>query len=81
MNKKYRQTETGRKLSTINNWKLRGLIDNYEKVYQRFEYTLFCDECKCDLDQSNKSRKCMDHDHTTGLFRNILCNSCNVKRG
>ena len=80
-NKKYWQTDSGRKIMTIAQWKVEGLIDEYEKVYERYEYTLFCDECRCDLDQCTKSVKVMDHDHETGLFRNILCTSCNVKRG
>ena len=77
----YYQTDNYDKVKRISKWKYRGLIDNYDKVYERYEYTLFCDECRCDLDQCTKSLKCMDHDHTTGLFRNILCNTCNVKRG
>ena len=80
-NKTYYETDIYDKSKRITKWKLRGLIDNYDKVYERYEYTLFCDECRCDLDQCSKSVKCMDHDHNTGLFRNILCNSCNVKRG
>ena len=78
--KKYITTDSYDKSNRISNWKIQGLIDNYDKVYEIFEYTLFCDECRCDLDQCSKSVKCMDHDHTTGLFRNILCKSCNSKR-
>jgi hypothetical protein len=79
--KKYSKSENGYKSTMISKWKYKGLIDNYKKVYERYEYTLFCDECRCDLDQCTKSVKTMDHDHTTGLFRNILCRSCNIKRG
>ena len=79
--KKYSKSENGYKSVMISKWKHKGLIDKYDKVYERYEYTLFCDECRCDLDQCNKSGKCMDHDHSSGLFRNILCRSCNVKRG
>ena len=78
--KKYRSSDKGIKTQTIYKWKTRGLVDDYEKVYERYEYTLFCDECRCDLDQCTKSVKSMDHDHKTGLFRNILCRMCNWKR-
>ncbi len=76
----YRKTDNGYKSRTIGRWKCNGLVDDYDKVYERFEYTLFCDLCRCDLDYCTKSRKCMDHDHETGLFRNILCHVCNIKR-
>ena len=79
--KEYRKSDRGKMLGTISSWKFQGLKDDYEKIYRRYEYTLFCDECRCDLDQCTKSTKCMDHDHETGLFRNILCIVCNIKRG
>jgi len=78
--KKYRSTDKGIKSNIINKWKSRGLVDDYDKVYERYEYTLFCDLCSCDLDQCTKSVKSMDHDHNTGLFRNILCRMCNWRR-
>ena len=77
---KYRSSDKYIKTRTIYKWKTRGLVDDYDKVYQIYEYTLFCDECRCDLDQCTKSVKSMDHDHKTGLFRNILCRMCNWKR-
>ncbi len=70
----------GNKKCRISSWKHMGLIDDYDYVYDRFESTLFCDFCLCDLDQCTKSVKSMDHCHETGKFRNILCLSCNVKR-
>ncbi len=79
-NKNYSKTDDGIKSHRISKWKQRGLVDNFDKVYERWEYTLFCDLCRCDLDQCNKSKKCMDHDHASGLFRNILCHVCNIKR-
>ena len=72
--------EDGNKNCRISNWKHAGLIDDYDYVYERFESTLFCDFCGCDLDQCTRSVKNMDHCHITGKFRNILCLVCNVKR-
>ena len=74
------KTDKGIKTRYVSCWKYNGLIDDYDKVYERYEYTLFCDECRCDLDQCTKSVKCMDHDHETGLFRNVLCWNCNIRR-
>ena len=42
------------------------------------------EECKCLLNQCTKSRKCVDHNHNItddDNVRDILCNSCNAKRG
>jgi len=60
----------------IQKWKDRGLIAiNYELIYDRWYYSSHCENCKCEY--SNNNYKSMDHDHKTGLFRNILCHSCN----
>jgi len=61
---------------TIYNWKRRGLIDDYEKVYDIVMNTVKCNLCDKVFD-CDKNR-CMDHDHTTGKFRQVLCRSCNV---
>ena len=82
--KKYDQTEQGIKTRRISNWKYKGVVcDNYEQLYNHYLKTAFCDACKVKLtyDKNNTSTtKCLDHCHQTGLFRNILCNSCNIKR-
>lgn len=35
---------------------------------------------KCEVCGSN-SRLCIDHDHSTGLYRGVLCQSCNLALG
>ena len=81
MNKKeykkwYKNTPRGKMIHTISSWKYIGLIAiNYEIIYDRWYYSSHCENCKCEY--TTKNKKCMDHDHDTGLFRNILCNSCN----
>jgi uncharacterized protein (UPF0248 family) len=83
--KVYNQTEKGKKCRRIRDWKRMGLIcDNYDALYKKVYSTLNCEECNVLLTEDKKMTKttrCMDHDHTTGLFRNVLCNSCNSKRG
>ncbi len=66
----------GKKSYTINNWKRRGLKDDYEKIYDIVMNTSKCNLCDeiFDLDKN----RCMDHDHKTGKFRQVLCRSCNV---
>jgi len=82
--KEYRKTPEGRKSRTISVWKRYGLVsDNYDELYQNYLKSTHCEECGCEYgekgDGSNQW-KCMDHCHTSGLFRNFLCNRCNLMR-
>ena len=83
--KKYQQTDQGKKSLRIAQWKHYGIIfHDWELLYEIYLQTTHCDECKCLLNQCEKSRKCIDHDHTItddNNVRNILCCSCNIKRG
>lgn len=76
----YRKTEQGKKSYRISNWKLSGLIDsdgdNYEALYEHYINTNHCDVCLKEFIDSFD--RCMDHNHDTGLFRQILCQSCNT---
>ncbi len=48
-------------------------VDEYEAMLQQTEYS--CEVC------SKKFNLCVDHDHTTGRIRGILCKSCNTAIG
>jgi hypothetical protein len=82
--KKYQQTVKGKKVRRISDWKNIGLIcDDYDALYEKVYNTTNCEECNVLLTIDSKKTKttlCMDHDHSTGLFRNVLCLSCNIKR-
>ena len=70
-----------RKSVYICKWKKRGVIDeDYNKLYEYYLSIEECDNCGVELNQDGATRKCLDHDHKSGLFRNILCNVCNVTR-
>ena len=45
--------------------------------------TTNCEECNIELIEGRygNNKKCLDHCHKTGEFRNVLCQTCNVRRG
>jgi len=78
--KEWRQTDQGKKSQRIHNWKRSGLIcEDYDKLYEYYLNTNDCDKCGIELVEGlyGANKKCMDHNHKTGIFRNILCNTCN----
>ena len=77
----YSKTEKGIKVNMTGKWKTRGLKGDYDEIYERYINTYECDNCGIELNQDESTKKCMDHDHCNGAFRNILCKSCNNKRG
>ena len=80
--KEYKQTEAGKKTSRIGNWKTIGVKhDDYSSLYDIYINCKNCEECDVKLNEyGNGNHKCLDHDHTTGLFRNVLCCGCNLRR-
>ena len=78
--KKYRQSELGKKSQIKSVWKKRGLnIENFEEIYERYTMAIFCEICECvlNIEGNHNTKKCMDHCHITGEFRNIVCHYCN----
>ena len=75
--REYVKTPNGKKSCCISKWKHQGLIDDYETIYDRYVNTTNCDLCNVFLEGRGSNKKCMDHDHRTGLFRMVLCNKCN----
>jgi len=60
-------------------WKKRGVIGNYDELYEYYHLINNCEKCDVLLNNSQQlTKKCLDHDHSTGLFRKVLCWECNI---
>jgi hypothetical protein len=78
--REYRKTPNGYKNCTIVNWKRQGLVGDYNSIFERYINTEYCDLCKVLLEGRGGNKKCMEHDHSTGEFRNIVCSRCNTAK-
>ena len=79
----YKKTHKGLQSARIGQWKYSGLKESRERmiqIYERWLNTTECDCCKEPI-REGKGSKVLDHCHKTGLFRNVLCVSCNNIRG
>jgi len=78
--KEYSKTEVGKKSNRIKQWKQRGVVcDDFDALYDKYINTWNCENCNVELVEGKcgNNKRCLDHDHTTSLFRAILCNYCN----
>ena len=58
-------------------WKRIGVIyHDFDDLYDVYIKTMNCWHCNKEF-VSTRDR-CLDHDHTTGSFRAIVCNKCNA---
>jgi len=89
--KYYNQTPRGKMLQRIKSWKSRNVKlpeeygENWDIFYdQEYLGTTHCEECGVELTEdkhTTSTTRCLDHNHITGEFRNILCHACNSRRG
>lgn len=65
-------------------WKRIGIkhtTEELEVIYQLYNAATECELCTVTLVVGRCSHsKCLDHDHISGCFRNVICQDCNKKR-
>jgi len=78
--KEYNKTPQGIKRRFIGEWKISGLKlfgYTYDEVYEYYLSINNCEVCNKDISMGGHQKN-MDHCHSTGIFRWVLCVSCNV---
>ena len=79
--KEYNKTPEGIKKRFISEWKINGLKlfgYTYDEVYEYYLSINNCEVCNKDISMGGHQKN-MDHCHSTGIFRWVLCASCNVR--
>lgn len=64
------------KSTKLSTWKTRGVIhDDFDTLFEQYIKTKVCQHCAKPF--TSLKDRCLDHDHTTGFFRAVVCKSCN----
>jgi len=68
------------KYNSIYKWKKYGVIcDDFDKLYNEHMSINNCQLCNINFNNEEKMKmRCLDHDHETGLYRQTVCNKCNL---
>ena len=74
-NKRYYLSDKGKKCKRIYIWKARGVICDFETIHEIYFNTSNCDLCNIELQTG--INKTLDHCHSCGTVRGILCSNCN----
>ena len=69
------KTEKGKKSNRINGWKQVGVIcEDFDKMYDTYNDTKNCSWCNKEFGKKN-----IEHNHSSGEIRGVVCHTCNQK--
>ena len=74
IDREFRKTDSGKKKYRKENWKKSGINITYEEYREKYERLKGC----CEICQDKLPELCVDHNHTTGQIRGLLCTPCNL---
>ena len=81
----YSKTPARKKSYRLYHWRRMGIIPDpltWDELYDNYLSTTLCADCDCELESGCGARgRTLDHDHETGLVRDVVCRGCNVRRG
>tara|TARA_R110000824_G_scaffold399504_1_gene605032 strand:- start:269 stop:646 length:378 start_codon:yes stop_codon:yes gene_type:complete len=82
--RKYRNSEKGHREHRRWDWQFKNkIICDYDAIYDIVMETNYCDFCSKKLvfrgSKPSHDSKCLDHCHTCGGVRGVLCNICNLQ--
>jgi len=71
----YREaTDNGKRKYRNSNWKQKGINITYEEYKEKYVRLGGC----CEICKEQLPSLCVDHNHTTGQIRGLLCTPCNL---
>jgi hypothetical protein len=81
-NRKYSQTEKGKKRNLIKNWRQKSIVcDDWDYFYDNiWMKATNCESCGLQFGNERCNRKNLDHHHSSRHIRNIVCHDCNSYR-
>lgn len=70
----YDASAAGQKRMRIGRWKAQGIAISYENYVEKYAQL----EGRCQICNVHFPSLAVDHDHTTGKIRGLLCKKCNL---